>query len=143
MSQNQILFFIFLFCLNPFLGTLSLLIVKMMINKRDTNSDFLVFLFITLFACLLQYTRIWDTNQPSDWYNDGYWGLFLRVSDTSFVEYIIGAYKEPVWNLLNYIGYYITRGNYLRSCCYCDQWTACIFDISLLEICKTPFRNIN
>lgn len=112
MSQNQILFFIFLFCLNPFLGTLSLLIVKMMINKRDTNSDFLVFLFITLFACLLQYTRIWDTNQPSDWYNDGYWGLFLRVSDTSFVEYIIGAYKEPVWNLLNYIGYYITRGNY-------------------------------
>ena len=83
-----------------------------MINKRDTNSDFLVFLFITLFACLLQYTRIWDTNQPSDWYNDGYWGLFLRVSDTSFVEYIIGAYKEPVWNLLNYIGYYITRGNY-------------------------------
>ena len=103
MSQNQILFF---------LGTLSLLIVKMMINKRDTNSDFLVFLFITLFACLLQYTRIWDTNQPSDWYNDGYWGLFLRVSDTSFVEYIIGAYKEPVWNLLNYIGYYITRGNY-------------------------------
>lgn len=112
MSQNQILFFIFLFCLNPFLGTLSLLIVKMMINKRDTNSDFLVFLFITLFVCLLQYTRIWDTNQPSDWYNDGYWGLFLRVSDTSFVEYIIGAYKEPVWNLLNYIGYYITRGNY-------------------------------
>lgn len=112
MSQNQILFFIFLFCLNPFLGTLSLFIVKMMINKRDTNSDFLVFLFITLFACLLQYTRIWDTNQPSDWYNDGYWGLFLRVSDTSFVEYIIGAYKEPVWNLLNYIGYYITRGNY-------------------------------
>lgn len=112
MSQNQILFFIFLFCLNPFLGTLSLLIVKMMINKRDTNSDFLVFLFITLFACLLQYTRIWDTNQPSDWYNDGYWGLFLRVSDASFVEYIIGAYKEPVWNLLNYIGYYITRGNY-------------------------------
>ena len=112
MSQNQILFFIFLFCLNPFLGTLSLLIVKMMINKRDTNSDFLVFLFITLFACLLQYTRIWDTNQPSDWYNDGYWGLFLRVSDTSFVEYIIGAYKEPVWNLLNYIGYYINRGNY-------------------------------
>ena len=112
MSQNQILFFIFLFCLNPFLGTLSLLIVKMMINKRDTNSDFLVFLFITLFACLLQYTRIWDTNQPSDWYNDGYWGLFLRVSDTSFVEYVIGAYKEPVWNLLNYIGYYITRGNY-------------------------------
>lgn len=112
MSQNQILFFIFLFCLNPFLGTLSLLIVKMMINKRDTNSDFLVFLFITLFACLLQYTRIWDTNQPSDWYNGGYWGLFLRVSDTSFVEYIIGAYKEPVWNLLNYIGYYITCGNY-------------------------------
>ena len=53
MSQNQILFFIFLFCLNPFLGTLSLLIVKMMINKRDTNSDFLVFLFIIFFLCLL------------------------------------------------------------------------------------------
>ena len=79
MSQNQILFFIFLFCLNPFLGTLSLLIVKMMINKRDTNSDFLVFLFITLFVCLLQYTRIWNPNLQSDWYGGAYWGLFLKV----------------------------------------------------------------
>ena len=112
MSQNQILFFIFLFCLNPFLGTLSLLIVKMMINKRDTNSDFLVFLFITLFVCLLQYTRIWNPNLQSDWYGGAYWGLFLKVPNTSFVEYTIGAYKEPVWNLLNYIGYYITCGNY-------------------------------
>ena len=49
MSQNQILFFIFLFCLNPFLGTLSLLIVKMMINKRD------IYNVVCMFAAIYAY----------------------------------------------------------------------------------------
>lgn len=112
MSQKQILFFILLFCLNPFMGTLSLLIVKMIVNKRDVNSDFLIFSFITAFACLLQYTRIWDPNLPSDWYGGGYWGLFQQISEESFYEYVFKADKEPVWRLLNYIAYYLTGGNY-------------------------------
>ena len=112
MSQKQILFFILLFCLNPFMGTLSLLIVKMIVNKRDVNSDFLIFSFITAFACLLQYTRIWDPNLPSDWYAMSYWGLFQQISEESFYEYVFKADKEPVWRLLNYIAYYLTGGNY-------------------------------
>lgn len=112
MSQNQILFFIFLFLLNPFIGTLSLLIVKMIINKRDANSDFLIFSFITAFACLLQYTRVWDPNLQSDWYAMSYWGLFQQISEESFYEYVFKADKEPVWRLLNYIAYYLTGGNY-------------------------------
>ncbi len=112
MSRKQILFFILLFCLNPFIGTLSLLIVKMIVNKRDTNSDFLIFSFITTFACLLQYTRVWDPNLPSDWYAMSYLGLFQQISEESFYEYVFKADKEPVWRLLNYIAYYLTGGNY-------------------------------
>lgn len=82
---------------------------KMIINKREVNSDFLIFSFITAFACLLQYTRIWDTNLPSDWYAMSYWGLFQQISKESFYEYVFKADKEPVWRLLNYIVYYLTE----------------------------------
>lgn len=113
MNKNQLFAFILLFCCNPFLGTFFLLILKLLYNKREKNSDFLLFIFITLFACLLQSTRIWNVNQPSDWYGEGYWGLFLEVKNTSLWNYLSSASKEPLWRLLSYIGYYITGNNYL------------------------------
>ena len=114
MSRKQILFFILFFCLNPFIGTLSLLIVKMIVNKRDIYSDFLVFFFLMSFAILLQCTHIWDPSKPSDWYNDGYWGLFNQAKNYSFIGYLFDYQtpRESLWLAINYIGYYLTGGNY-------------------------------
>lgn len=93
------------------MGILTFIMVKIVYNKREKFTDNLLFGTITLYACLVQATRIWKPGQPSDWYNEGYWGLFQDAGITPFFTYIFG-FKEPVWNLLNYFGYHLTSGNY-------------------------------
>ena len=112
MNNIWILFFVLLYLINPFVGMVILCLLKIVNNQKDKISDTLLFLFITIYACLIQSTRIWNIGQPSDWYNDGYWGIFSEISKHSFYEFILSTDKEPIWRLLNYIGYYITDGNY-------------------------------
>lgn len=113
MNKNQIFAFIVLFCFNPFFGMILLLTLKLLSNKRERNSDFLLFIFIILFVCLLQSTRIWDITQPSDWCGEGYLGIFQEAQKYSLWKYLSVGNKEPLWRLLSYVGYYITAGNYL------------------------------
>ncbi|MUH38100.1 hypothetical protein D9O36_19785 [Zobellia amurskyensis] len=93
------------------MGILTFILVKLVHNKRDTLTDTLLFALITLYACLVQSTRIWKPGQPSDWYNEAYWGLFEQAGATPFFSYVFG-FKEPVWNFINYIGFYLTSGDY-------------------------------
>jgi len=87
--------------------------MKMITNQREYNSDLLLFLFITIYGCLLQSARIFDPDvyQPSDW-NEGYLNQFLDVGNSSFYNYFINSVKEPLWSLINYLGYYLTGGNF-------------------------------
>ena len=112
MNNIWILFFILLYLINPFVGMVILCLLKIVNNHKDKISDTLLFLFITIYACLIQSTRIWNIHQPSDWYGGGYWGIFDEISKHSFYEFILSTEREPMWRLLNYIGYYITDGNY-------------------------------
>ena len=109
-------FFIFLsvaiFLVYPILGIFTFILAKMVYNEREGLTDNLLFGLITLYACLVQYTRIWLLGEPSDWTQDGYMGLFYGAGTKSFFTYVFGGLKEPVWNILNYIGYYLTSGDY-------------------------------
>jgi hypothetical protein len=98
--------------LNPFVGMLLVILSKMVDNVKDRESDFLVFIFITVYACLLQSTRIWDVHLPSDWTSDVYWGLFKEARTVPFYKYVFLSDKEPGWRLINYVGYYLTQGQY-------------------------------
>ena len=101
-----------LFLVYPIMGILTFILVKIVYNQREGLTDNLLFGLITLYACLVQSTRIWKLGQPSDWYNEGYWGLFQVAGTKPFFTYVFGGLKEPVWNILNYIGYYLTSGDY-------------------------------
>ncbi|MDO6817589.1 EpsG family protein [Zobellia sp. 1_MG-2023] len=93
------------------MGILTFILVKLVHNKKDSLTDTLLFALITLYACLVQSTRIWKPGQPSDWYNEAYWGLFEQAGTMPFFSYVFG-FKEPVWNFINYIGFYLTSGDY-------------------------------
>ena len=71
MNNIWILFFILLYLINPFVGMVILCLLKIVNNHKDKISDTLLFLFITIYACLIQSTRIWNIHQPSDWYGGG------------------------------------------------------------------------
>ena len=103
---------IVLFMVYPILIALFFSLFIIIRNKRNRVTDKLVFTLLTFCACLVQSSRIWRLGQPSDWYNEGYWGLFKEAGTTSFFSYVIGSFKEPIWSILNYIGYYLTSGNY-------------------------------
>ncbi|CAM3471286.1 EpsG family protein [Zobellia roscoffensis] len=111
MLRFVILIGLIIFSVYPLMGILTFILVKLVHNKKDSLTDTLLFGLITLYACLVQSTRIWKPGQPSDWYNEAYWGLFEQVGTTPFFSYVFG-FKEPVWNFINYIGYYITSGDY-------------------------------
>lgn len=105
-----------LFIINPFFGFFSFLsfIVCSSFTKKSVESSRAVFILMTVHTCLIQSTRVWlpNKNVPSDWYNRDYWGLFKAVEDHSFFEYLVYTAKEPAWKVLNYVGYYITGGEY-------------------------------
>lgn len=109
MYKKSALLPIFIFIINPFFGMLSIILLKTLINKRESKSDLLLFVFMTLYICLLQSTRIFDIDLPSDWHT-GYLEAFQQVKDTPVFTYIF-MQKEPVWNLLNYIGFYLSSGS--------------------------------
>lgn len=107
-----VVFSIALFTVYPILGIFTFVLAKMVYNKREWLTDNLLFGLITLYACLIQSTRTWKFNQPTDWYSIGYYDLFHEVATKSFFSYVFGGLKEPVWNILNYIGYHLTSGDY-------------------------------
>jgi hypothetical protein len=109
MYKKSMVIPIFIFIINPFFGMLSIILLKILINKRESKSDLLLFVFMTSYVCLLQSTRIWNIYFASDW-NGGYLELFQKVEDTSAFTYIF-MQKDPVWNLLNYIGFYLNSGS--------------------------------
>lgn len=103
-----------LFAICPVATTIVYMAFRMMNPYKQNKLDFLTFVFIATCACLLQSTRIWDVQQPSDWYNDGYWGLFKEVKNKSLVTYLAAGVKEPGWRIINYIGYYIFGDSYFH-----------------------------
>ena len=109
MSKQAIIILIAIFIINPFFGMLSIMVLKIIVNKKESRSDLLLFWFMVLYAILVQSTRIWNTPLLTDW-NVGYLKLFLAVENSSFVKYVFQQ-KDPIWNLLNYIGYYINNGS--------------------------------
>lgn len=109
MKKNAIYILIFIFIINPLLGMLSIVFLKTVINKRGKVLDLFLFLFMAAYASFLQSTRTWNISLPSDWHT-GYLELFLKVENTSFFSYVF-MQKEPVWNLINYIGYYLNNGS--------------------------------
>jgi len=109
MNKKTLYILILVFIINPFLGVTSLMAIKLLTNKKENYSDLFIFIFITVYASLLQSTRVWNVNLPSDW-NGSYLELFQSAKSTSGFAYIL-MQKEPVWNLLNYIGYYLSNGS--------------------------------
>lgn len=115
-SSNKwlISLFILLFALNPFVAIISFIGFKAFSNANTKNDNFLLFILMTGLSCLIQGTRVWNPLQPtgSDWYNNDYWGLFNAVEGRTFFEYLTYTAKEPMWKVLNFIGYYVTGGEY-------------------------------
>lgn len=101
---------IIIYIINPFAGVLSIILLRIFGNKKDSILDFTLFIFMTLYACLLQSTRIWKMSLPSDWNSNIYTGLFKEAGNTNLFEYVFTK-KEPLWNLINYLGYYLNNGN--------------------------------
>lgn len=112
MTSRLLAGIVVLFCLNPFLGLLAILWIKLLAPARDERGDWLTFLIMTCYACLLQSTVRWQPGLASDWYSGGYWELYIQAGKSSFAEYVLEADKEPGWRLLNYLAHPIFGQNY-------------------------------
>ena len=98
------------FAINPFCFMMVMITVCAIENKKNSHLPLISFFSMTLFACLVQMQRVWALGLPSDWNSDVYQGLFLEAGHMSFFEYVFTK-KEPLWNVINYFGFYLTNGS--------------------------------
>ncbi len=110
MNKKYFAFSAILFALNPFFFTLFVMLITVLTNDRRSILSRLSFILMLFYACLVQTQRVWGYDLPSDWTSNVYEGHFLEVGFTGFFEYVFTK-KEPLWNVLNYIGYYLTDGS--------------------------------
>lgn len=110
MNKKSFTYSVILFTINPFFFTLFVILITALVNDRRNILSKLSFISMLVYACLVQTQRVWGYGLNSDWNSNVYEGLFLEAGFTNFFEYVFTK-KEPLWNVLNYIGYYLTDGS--------------------------------
>jgi hypothetical protein len=108
------LLFIPLFLINPF-GTITIILLLSLLYPFQKKDNMKIALFLlAIFMGLIQSMRIVEVGQPSDWVGEnGYITIFLNAGTMDFLQYMQQADKEPVFALINYIGYYLFNGNFI------------------------------
>lgn len=100
-----------LFIINPLLGIVSQICLFGLNKHYFGVSKVFFYLFLSVFLGLINSTKLPETDLYT--YNE----LFDQVPQFPFFEYLFIMGKEPFFSLLNYIGFYLTAGNFKVYIC--------------------------
>lgn len=103
-------FAVLLYIVNPTIGTITILSYMFIVNKKENAIWAMVVLLLYIWC--FQSTRSFSISEPMDWAN--YCVNFNQVSDLSFTDYVFERGREYVWQIINIIGYYIFKGDFLH-----------------------------
>lgn len=111
---------VILFIVNPIIGTLCTLFLSF--ATQDKHFAVLDVILLSLLMWLIQSTRSFDMNEPSDWAFN-YVINFSLIENLSFIQYILFTGKEIAWQIENYIGYliwgkFLPFGNFIVALTY-------------------------
>lgn len=102
---------ILLFILSPIIGFVFFTIITIVDYNCHKRFQDTWFILATILICLIQWNRIVVNGQPSDWVV-GYKKLYEMVNRMPFFQYLTYQGKEPIYNIINYFGYYLTFGRF-------------------------------
>lgn len=97
-----------LFIFSPLIGCGAMCLFVFFTNDKQYAKVLLPFLALLIFV--IQMTRSFSWYEPSDW--PMYRIQYQHASTTPFLQYVFSE-KEVVWNVVRYIGYYLTGGNFI------------------------------
>lgn len=103
-------FFMIMFAISPAIFMPLILVLVFMSNDKRFSPYLLAF-FVIYFICV-QSTRTFSPSEASDWAGN-YYINFNAVSSLSFKDYLQFQNKEPGWQIINFISYYLLSGNFL------------------------------
>lgn len=111
---------VILFIVNPIIGTLCTLFLSF--ATQDKRFAVLDVILLSLLMWLVQSTRSFHINEPSDWAGN-YAVNFAQIKNLNFVNYIFLTGKEYAWQIENYIGYliwgkFLPFGNFIVALTY-------------------------
>lgn len=111
---------VILFIVNPIIGTLCTLFLSF--ATQDKHFAVLDVILLSLLMWLIQSTRSFHMNEPSDWAFN-YVINFSLIENLSFIQYILFSGKEIAWQIENYIGYliwgkFLPFGNFIVALTY-------------------------
>lgn len=111
---------VILFVVNPIIGTLCTFFLSF--TTQDKRFAVLDVILLSLLMWLVQSTRSFHMNEPSDW--AGNFAInFAQIEKLSFIDYIFFTGKEYAWQIENYIGYliwgkFLPYGNFIVALTY-------------------------
>jgi hypothetical protein len=107
---------VLLFFVNPFLSVSFMIFFTMLSRSKDTTWLKLFIFLLAAFMGLIQATRILKMGEASDF--PMYMDYFSEAGKMNFFDYMQNGYmkettKEPVYRIINYLGFYIFSGNFV------------------------------
>lgn len=118
---------IILFVINPMVGTLCALFLSF--ATQDKRFAVLDVILLSLLMWLIQSTRSFHINEPSDWAGN-FAVNFAQIKNLSLSDYIFLTGKEYAWQIENYIGYliwgkFLPYGNFIVALTYFFTFLSC------------------
>ena len=95
---------ILLFILSPIIGFVFFTIITIVDYNCHKRFQDTWFILATILICLIQWNRIVESGQPSDWVS-GYKKIYEMVNRMPFSQYLTYKGKEPIYSIINYFGY--------------------------------------
>jgi hypothetical protein len=101
---------------NPFLCVGFMIFFTMLSQSKEVTWIKMFLFLLALFMGLIQSTRIIKFGEPSDW--PMYMNYFSEADGKDLMTYMQTGYmretsKEPVYRIINYLGFYVFGGNFV------------------------------